>query len=234
MSTSNRRQGALVGLVLLVLGVLFLLQNFTDWDIPWGRWWPVILIALGLGSLFKSGSSWVGGTVLVVLGALFLMDTLDVWDYTIGDVWRLWPVILVLVGAKILFSRRKKPAEKASHQRFDDHSSPGEVNVTSVFGSNHKRVTDQALAGGQVVSVFGATEIDLSGASLAGGAATLDVTAVFGGVSIRVPAHWNVDQQITSFLAGVDDKRDPVSPAAGSDRLTLTGTSVFGGIELQF
>ena len=233
MATSNRGPGRFIGLVLLALGILFLAANFTDWSIPWGDWWPVLLIAWGVWCLVQKGSSWVGGTVLIALGGLFLLDTLDVWEYGIGDVWRLWPVVLVLIGAKILFARRKRSSRSKSHQHFEDQSSDGELNVTSVFGTNRKRVTDQALAGGQVVSVFGTTEIDLRDASLAGGEASLEVTAVFGGASIRVPAHWNVDQQITTLLGGVDDQRDPVSPPSGSDRLTLTGTSVFGGIELK-
>jgi hypothetical protein len=42
------------GLVLLGLGVLFLLSNFGyfSWDL-WGRWWPLVLIALGLIILLR-------------------------------------------------------------------------------------------------------------------------------------------------------------------------------------
>jgi hypothetical protein len=37
-------------LILITLGVLFVLQNFTDYGI--GRTWPVLLIVIGLLSLF--------------------------------------------------------------------------------------------------------------------------------------------------------------------------------------
>lgn len=233
MAKSNRHEGKLVGLGLFVLGVLFLLDNFTDWNIPWGGWWPVILIALGIRSLVAKGRSWVGGVVLIALGGLFLLDTQDVWDYGIGDIWRLWPVVLILIGGKIFFARRKKASRPASRRHFDDKSSPGELDITSVFGSNQRRITDQNLAGGQVVSVFGSTEIDLRDASLAGGEASLEITAVFGGVAIRIPHHWEVDQQITSIVGGVTDKRDESLSAGAQDRLTLTGSAVFGGIELK-
>ncbi|MFQ5870160.1 MAG: LiaI-LiaF-like domain-containing protein [Candidatus Zixiibacteriota bacterium] len=48
------------GIVLLVLGVLFLLGNldimyFDFWDFI-GDWWPVILIVVGLSIIFKRKS----------------------------------------------------------------------------------------------------------------------------------------------------------------------------------
>ena len=234
MATSTSTRGhKTFGLALLALGVLFLLENFTDWDFPWGEWWPVILIVMGVGNLVRKDNSWVGGTVLIVLGGLFLLDTLDIWSYTIGDIWRLWPVVLILIGVKILFARRKSSSPSNSLPHLEDQSSPGELNITSVFGSNHRKITDQALAGGQVVSVFGSTEIDLREAALADGEATLEVTAVFGGAAIRIPHHWTVDQQITNFFGGVDDKRDSSPSPGAAGRLTLTGTAVFGGIELK-
>ncbi|MFC3549759.1 LiaI-LiaF-like domain-containing protein [Lysobacter cavernae] len=46
-------------LVLVVIGTLFLLNNLGFTDMSLGRllttWWPAILIAVGLGMLFKRG-----------------------------------------------------------------------------------------------------------------------------------------------------------------------------------
>jgi hypothetical protein len=40
------------GLILIVIGVLFLLQNFLAINI-WANFWPLLLIAVGLGIIFK-------------------------------------------------------------------------------------------------------------------------------------------------------------------------------------
>jgi phage shock protein C len=50
----RQRRGSIVGgLVLLVLGLLFLGQNFLP-DFDFGDWWPLILVAIGVGLLYKA------------------------------------------------------------------------------------------------------------------------------------------------------------------------------------
>lgn len=232
MATSSGSHRVFIGLGFLAVGVLLLLDNLTNWEIPWGGWWPVILIAIGVWNLVGN-RAWCGGLIITGLGVFFLLDTQDIWDYTIGDIWRFWPVILILIGAKMLLRRRRRPSPKAPKQHVEDKSVPGELNIISVFGSNQRRVTDQGLGGGQVVSVFGSTEINLLDASLAAGEATLEVTAVFGGAKIRVPDSWKVDMKVAPLLGSAEDKREssPTVPVAG--RLVVTGTCVFGGIEVE-
>jgi hypothetical protein len=47
--------------ILILIGVVFLLQNLGIGGINFGRliatWWPLILIAVGVSMLFKRGSS---------------------------------------------------------------------------------------------------------------------------------------------------------------------------------
>ena len=71
MATSDRGHRVFVGLAFLVVGVVFLLENFTDWEIPWGGWWPVILIAVGIWNIVRN-RSWFGGLVVAALGVFFL------------------------------------------------------------------------------------------------------------------------------------------------------------------
>ncbi|MXX00795.1 MAG: hypothetical protein F4Z79_04110 [Acidimicrobiia bacterium] len=230
VTTSGRSRRVLVGLALVAVGGAFLVENLTEWEVPWASWWPLIIIAVGLGNLKQK--SWLAGLFVTALGVFFLLSTLDIWDYSIGDVWRFWPVVLILVGARILFGRRKKRSRHDPHSVRDD-SVPGEVNVTSVFRSDSRKVTDRSISGGQVVAVFGSVDINLAEAGLAGGEATLDVTVVFGGAEIRVPENWSVDIQTTNLLGGVEDKR-PTPPSGSSEmRLTLTGVCLFGGIEVE-
>ena len=126
MTNSARRPRVLIGLVLLVVGVVTLVDNLSDWDFPWGDWWPVILIAIGVSKLVRRKPSWVGGATITGLGVIFLLDTLDIWGFSIGDIWRLWPVLLVVVGASILLGGRKVRSRHRDARHTVDDSHPGE------------------------------------------------------------------------------------------------------------
>jgi hypothetical protein len=49
-----RHRGSITGgLILIVLGGIFLMQNFIP-DVRIGDYWPLLLIAIGIGLLWKS------------------------------------------------------------------------------------------------------------------------------------------------------------------------------------
>lgn len=95
------RHGAITGpLFLIVIGILFLVNNFVA-DISFSELfrngWPFLLIGLGflqlLGGPWSGQGSVTGGLVLITLGALF---TLQQWfGISFG---RTWPVLLILFG----------------------------------------------------------------------------------------------------------------------------------------
>jgi NADH-quinone oxidoreductase subunit L len=59
------------GLIILVLGVLLLAANFgwIDWGFVLSRWqlWPLILVLIGIGLLFRGRNQALGAVVMVVV-----------------------------------------------------------------------------------------------------------------------------------------------------------------------
>lgn len=66
------------------------------------------------------GDSLVWGIILIVVGVLFLLQQLDVDIF--DQVWRFWPVILIVWGANKLWlglkerSERQAPAPDKGHE----------------------------------------------------------------------------------------------------------------------
>ena len=218
-SSSNNR---IVGLSFIVLGVLFLLPLISSFEFSFGDWWPLFLILIGFGSISKG--SMKGGVIVIAIGVVFLLSNLDILNLSF---WLLWPFALIAVGVAILFdhSRSRSRAEAADAPPAGD-----DLAVSAVFSGNNQRIDSQRFNGGNVSVTFGSAEIDLRGAAMDGNAATINVNAVFGGVKLQVPPDWAVEVRADSTFGGVEKKRpDPAEPKA---MLTVTGSCLFGGIEI--
>lgn len=106
----RRFAGAPIGAVVLIgLGILFLLNNVGLFEfVHIGRFWPLALIALGIG-LFQQRRStcecvrcrfacMMGPAVLVTLGILFQLGELHIKSFN-----STWPLLLIVIGVvKIL------------------------------------------------------------------------------------------------------------------------------------
>lgn len=110
---SKRTSRVVAGVLFLLLGSLFLLQNLGV--LHAGRladYWPLLLVWLGLSRLLAPRRShhFASGAVLLVLGVLFQLDRLGVFWFHIYD---FWPVLLVVAGvaliAESLLRRRAGP-----------------------------------------------------------------------------------------------------------------------------
>jgi predicted membrane protein len=106
------------------------------------------------------------------------------------------------------------------------------IDATSIFGGVHKKMVSKNFKGGDIVTIMGGTEIDLTQADFTG-VARLDVTQVMGGTKIIVPAHWEVRSEVTAIFAGFEDKRQQPAIQNPDKVLIIEGTSIFGGIELK-
>ncbi|MFD2145517.1 hypothetical protein [Mucilaginibacter antarcticus] len=81
--------------------------------------------------------------------------------------------------------------------------------------------------------MFGGAELDFTQADI-NGRVYVDVTQIFGGTKIIVPAHWMVVSDISAVFAGVDDKRIRTNTPLDSNKvLVLKGISVFAGIDIR-
>ncbi len=59
----------------------------------------------------KHRDSLIWGIILIVLGGIFLLEqfNINVWD----EVWRFWPVILIIWGANKLYLGLKERSERS-------------------------------------------------------------------------------------------------------------------------
>jgi predicted membrane protein len=235
------------GLFLLFIGALLLLDRSGSVIFPnWVFDWPGILLAIGLFTGIRHGFRGGFWLILLFIGGLGIVSKTTDWNLENY----IFPIILIAIGLGFLFRPRHSHWR---HRRFrggrwpdageDARFSavPGEdmgdrrdfLDVSAVFGGVKKNILSKNFRGGDVVSFMGGSEIDLSQADFTG-RVRIDVTNIFGGTKLVVPATWDIQSDITAIFGGVDDKRQISGIKMDTDKvLVLDGTCMFGGIEIR-
>ncbi len=206
------------GVVLVILGSVFLLTYLTGGEFNLGQWWPLLPIAAGVASL--ASGNWKGGLIVIAFFTAFQLHNLGLLDL---DFSALWPVLIIVIGLALLFGRRPFAGIPSVNV--------GEMlNVSSIFSGSSQNATGKGFTGGNVSATFGSAEVDLTSADIVDGIATINASVLFGSVSLRVPRDWAVDIQSSVMFGSIETKRpEPSEPKA---RLVVTGSCWFGEIQV--
>lgn len=224
---SDRSSRSLGGLFLIIVGVLFLFETFNilNFGPLFSHWWPLIVIAVGLFKL--KGPDKAGGAILFVIGIAFLSTTLDIINW--GTLFRLWPLVLIIIGLSMLSKRRHMWWKRSCA----DESSLEYVRAKVILGGLDRVVTSKALQGGDIMAIFGGIEIDFRQAEVAGDTCLIHLTAVFGGIEVKVPRNWQAEVTGTPILGAVEDKTTFEDKDGKGIKVELRCSATFGGIEIE-
>jgi hypothetical protein len=221
-------------IVLIAIGAIFLLNNLHiiyAHDIF--RFWPVILIAVGMVKLVDSSenSGRASGGVLIGLGAFFLAQNLGLIDIAF---WDLWPLLLIGVGLMLLFERAGSPFHFGIKVSGGNSGMRGNKEA-AVFSGGKRVISDQNFTGAKFDAVFGGFEVDLRKSNIEGDSATLDLNAVFGGIEVKIPESWNVVMKGAGVFGGYVDNTLHPDPRIypNPKQLFVKGGAVFGGVEIK-
>lgn len=213
-----------VGILLALLGVLLILDNTGLADTRFiVRLWPVALILLGGVKLAHGHStgSWIVGGGLIFFGTMMTLDRLDLIDFR----WRFWwPMILVFLGILMIVRQRVQSCSPSTFVSND-------LDATAILGGLKHAVRSQQFQGGKITAILGGCDLDLRPAAMQGSQAVINVFAMWGGISLKIPSDWTVVVENTAFLGGVENETQP--PAGTDKRLILQGTIIMGGIEIK-
>jgi predicted membrane protein len=107
------------------------------------------------------------------------------------------------------------------------------LDSTCIFSGSKKIIISKNFKGGDVVTVFGGTELDFSQADMTK-PVTLEITTIFGGTKLIIPSNWEIKSEAVMIFGGIEDKRRMQTITGEPEKtLILRGTVLFGGIEIK-
>lgn len=220
----HRSKAIVLAIFLLTLGTLLILRNYDLLDQQVENIlfsWPMILVAIGLLNLNRK--SIIFPFFMIALGGFFLVT--NYFNYPIEVKAILWPAILIFIGLSLLTSSFKFKR----HQKYTiSNSTENHLDEVAIFGGGDRVVSSQSFRGGDVISVFGGSKIDLSQAKLAPGTHELNVISVFGGSDFLIPEHWHIKVEVLSIFGTFKDRRI-TSNIDYDATLIIKGVNLFGG-----
>lgn len=242
----QRRAKVMGGIVLVAFGVLFLLREANVYVADWILSWKMVLIAIGIITLVRHKFRKMFGYVLIILGTLFLLRD---WYPHLINLKFIWPLLIIFFGLVIIFKPhkphrfKKRDFEKCRKHRFhfgdlenlEGISKDDFIDSVSFFSGIKKNVVSKQFRGGDIVTIFGGSELNLLQADFEE-KAIVDITCLFGGMTLTIPPSWQVKSELTSVFGGIEDKtvRNATPDAETGDKvLVLRGTCFFGGIEIN-
>jgi hypothetical protein len=226
------------GLVILAVGLTLLLRQMGWIILPeWVFTWEAGLILMGIYIGARHTFRHPGWLIPVAIGSIFLVDDImpgtELMPY-------IWPILIISIGLAMILSPRKRhknPWEKMG-EKFAKMKTPPTsqdyMETVCVFGSVKKNIISKNFRGGEIVTCFGGSELNLSQADI-NGKVVLDMSQIFGGTKLVIPPHWEVHSEIVNVFGGLDDKRSLQNDFRTDPNkiLVLKGSSIFGGIDIE-
>lgn len=225
------------GLFFIIVGGVALARSFMVPMPDWLFTWQTLLITIGLFIGVRNhfhGATWL---ILILIGGAFLLNDF----YFRGDLRNhIWPVVIIALGAVFILRPRRRRSRQWfegswQNKNIETTNETGDyTDLTIVFGSSKKKIESKTFKGGDITSVFGGAELDLSNADIQG-EVILDITTVFGGVELIIPSNWTIKSDVVSILGSVKDMRVQSATLVEDPQkvIVLDGTALMGGIEIR-
>jgi predicted membrane protein len=183
-----------VGILIIVIGVVALLDNFGLADISFsyltGLLWPLLLGIAGINFIVNRRDipGIVTGGLLIAVGVIFLGHNAGFFDIDMQNFWQgFWPVIIILIGVSLL--SKNKP------------NSPGHL---AIMGAVEKNSAGWELESAEYFALMGGIELDIRQAAFREKEISLGLSTIMGGITVIVPEDVAVTCQGTAVLGGID------------------------------
>ena len=217
------------GLLIILIGVVFLLGSLDKLNVGhvFSKYWPLIIVFFGLWHVFSRSFQNAGfGFVLILIGGFFMLVKLKIVGVSVWSI--MWPLLIIFVGLWLIFKPRFRGIKGGVPKTKED-----DLDLFAMFSGIERKVESSNFRGGKATALFGGLEIEFTNAQLAEQKATVELTAIFGGIDVWIPQEWKVVVDSNAFFGGVDNKHRTASDENIKGTIFIKANCIFGGIDIK-
>ncbi len=204
------------GLVLVVVGIMFLGNNLDWWNVNlfFRGWWTLFIIIPSIYGLFDNTDK-TGSSISLIVGILLLLAAQDIISY--GMIWKiLFPMIIIIVGLSLICKTNLKRKMRENSKEY-----------VAVFSGVDEKIKE-VVSDFKAISIFGSVELDLRKAKIEKDL-YIEAVTVFGGIDLKLPENVKVQTSGVPIFGGVENKCLDNKEGVV---VTIHYTCVFGGIDI--
>ena len=216
------------GLVFIALGIIIAVNalGIAQINIFFDGWWTLfIIIPCFIG--FIKGPTRMGDFIGLVIGIVLLLCAQGFVSFSLIRK-LIIPFIFIMIGISFIF---KDFFNSKINEKIKALNKSGLKEYAATFGENKVDMSNEVFDGADLNAIFGGVDFNLINSEI-NGEQVINATAIFGGITIRVPQNINVKVKSTAIFGGVDnkiknDKQDNVPT------IYVNAFCMFGGVDIK-
>lgn len=203
------------GVVLIVVGLLFIFSSLFNFNIFFRGWWTLFIIIPSIVG-FATTSDKISNGIILLIGILLFISCRGYLD--IGSV-MIASIGLAIIAAGVNLVRKKKPSKKSTSNKLQ----------AGILGVSETKITDE-YKGGNLTAVLGGVVLDLTEAKIKKDV-VINVNAIMGDIDIKVKDNVNIVLNTINILGASESIVKPKKESKIT--IYIEGMCFLGGVEIK-
>lgn len=185
------KKNYILGIIIILVGVIFLGNNLRLWDIDifFKGWWTLFIIIPSIKGLIEK--DFLGSILGLSIGILLLLSSWGLIPWSmIGKIFV--PIIIILLGLSFIINPKKK-VENSNKDTY-----------YSVFSNTDERI-EKLEKNITCISVFGSINLDLTTAKIKDNV-KIECVSIFGDIKLELPKNIGVKSNGVPIFGGFESK----------------------------
>lgn len=217
---------AIVGLFLLIVGILVGMERLNiSFNVNYGILAWSFLSLIGIFMIINDKKMTTVPSILVFVGLWNVLNELGILSGSIFSL--IWPIILIIIGINLIFGKKLFSKIPVSIQNNSEV-----VAYNGIFSGVQETITSKEFKGLAANAIFGGVELDLRNIEIIENV-KLDISALFGGVTIFLPEQYNVVIGESLAMFGGTENKFKGKHEEGKKTIYVNIRAIFGGVEIK-